>query len=130
MTAYGDLFRLAFEAAAGAYSGRDVPELVAEVVLKQELLWGPGQPAGPGGASDPHPGEGAATRIGDALAYDVALAYLCDRLGIEHDLGGPHAGPRARDQAERSVSEHLPGLEGVFSSAGRASGGPLADRQR
>ena len=33
-------------------------------------------------------GQGSAARISDELTYDVTLARLCDRLEIDHDLGG------------------------------------------
>lgn len=38
-------------------------------------------------------GGNSAARLGDALAYDMALVHLCDRLGIKHDLTGELAGP-------------------------------------
>ena len=59
-------------------------------------------------------GSSGAARLDDALAYDVALVHLCDRLGISHDLTGELAGPEARRRAERLVSERIPSLEGVL----------------
>jgi len=55
-------------------------------------------------------GQGSAARIGDALAYDVALVRLCERLHIDHDLAGETAGPEARRRAEDMIAVRLPSL--------------------
>jgi hypothetical protein len=55
-------------------------------------------------------GGGSAARIGAALTYDVALARLCERLQIDHDLAGETAGPQARRSAEDMVAARLPSL--------------------
>ena len=59
-------------------------------------------------------GASGAAGIGDALAYDVALIHLCERLGISHNMTGELAGPVARQRAERLVSELMPSLQGVL----------------
>jgi hypothetical protein len=61
-----------------------------------------------------------AGKLGDALAYDVALARLCDRLGLDHELAGESAGPLARRQAEVLVADSVPTLRDSFAERGGA----------
>ena len=55
-------------------------------------------------------GGDAASRLARALAYDVTLVRLCERLGIDHEMTGPRAGPTARRHAERVLEAKLPEL--------------------
>ncbi len=55
-------------------------------------------------------GGDAASRLARALAYDVTLIRLCERLGVEHDMTGPGAGPPARRHVERALAVRLPDL--------------------
>lgn len=62
-------------------------------------------------------GGDAATRLARALAYDVTLVRLCERLGVEHAMTGPAAGPPARRQVERALAGELPDLRAGLRQA-------------
>ncbi|MBO0728969.1 MAG: hypothetical protein J2P57_06890 [Acidimicrobiaceae bacterium] len=96
MSLYGELLRQVVDSEAG-WVDRPVPELVALVLARRADV--SGDTAGR-----------APSRLGDALSYDAALVHLCDRLGIEHDLLGPEAGPAARRQTEERLAGRLPAL--------------------
>ncbi len=97
MSVYSELLRLAL--ASDEPMERTLSDLVSQALVLRAA-------ASTGGNS--------AARLGDALAYDMALVHLCDRLGIKHDLTGELAGPGARRRAERLVSERIPSLESVL----------------
>lgn len=52
----------------------------------------------------------AAGRLSAALAYDMVLARLCRRFGVDEQLTGPEAGPVARRRAEDGVAPFVPTL--------------------
>lgn len=56
----------------------------------------------------------AATRLARCIAYDVALIRLCEKLGLDHPLTGPMAGPVARREAERLLASRVPKLQRVL----------------
>jgi hypothetical protein len=111
LSVYSELLRLAL--ADDTSPGRSVSELVTRAVTSR-------------GAA--HAGYGpTATRIADALAYDVALVRLCERLGVPHGLTGEAAAPDARRRAELLVLEQMPALDGVLArrtERGENRGGP------
>jgi hypothetical protein len=94
---YSELLRLALANAEPMESS--MSDLVSQAVARRAAVSG---------------GSGGAQRIGDSLAYDLALAHLCDRLGIRHDLVGELAGPEARKRAEQLVSARMPSLKSVL----------------
>jgi hypothetical protein len=94
-----------------------VGELVADVLTSRAALVGT-----PG--SKGHVQRGPADRIGDALAYDVALVRLCDRMDISHDLAGDRAGPAARHRAEESLAERFPSIAAVLEGDDPVPNGP------
>jgi hypothetical protein len=104
LSVYSELLRLAL--AGDDASDISLSDLVSRAVALRATATGSGN---------------SASRIGDALAYDVALVHLCDRLGISHDLAGEFAGPEARGRAEQLVLERIPSLEAVL--IGRAETG-------
>jgi hypothetical protein len=111
LSVYSELLRLAL--AGDKSTGSSVSELVARAVTSREAT------------QDRY--EAAATRIADALAYDVALVRLCERLGVEHELTGESAALDARRKAELLVLEQMPALDGVLvrrTERGENRGGP------
>ena len=93
VSVYSELLRRALQEKVA--DGRPLPDLVSEVVALRPTagVWGD-----------------VAARLGDQLAYDVALVQLCDRLGVAHALTGDLAGPLARRQAEIEIMGLLPSL--------------------
>ena len=97
MTVYAELLKLAL--AEEDLSGQSVEALVTEAVALKEGL---------NAQAD------AQTRLAAALAYDVALARLCESLGVTHELTGEAAGPVGRRRTERALATVLPTLEGAL----------------
>ncbi|MDA8045958.1 MAG: hypothetical protein M0Z30_12085 [Actinomycetota bacterium] len=52
----------------------------------------------------------SAIRIGDEIAYDMALIRLCRKLGLETGLTGGEPGPMARRRSEGMLAERLPAV--------------------
>jgi len=107
---YSELLRMAL---GDGRDGRDQPvgSLVAKALSCRARLEG----AATGEALSPH--ANPADRVGDGLAYDVALVRLCDRLGVEHDLTGDGDGVSARDGAEARLADRLPSIAPALGRA-------------
>jgi hypothetical protein len=110
VTIYSEMLRLAL--ADGSGTQRPIPELVAEL-LSRRLQVAPARTAA-GGPPAP-----VADRLGDLIAYDVALVQLCARLSIEHELAGEQVGPDERRRAEQMLAERLPSLASALTSMPR-----------
>lgn len=93
VTVYAELLKLALS--EGDPSEASVDDLVAEALERRASLSLSGD---------------AATRLAAAISYDSTLFRLCHRLGVDHDLTGPAAGPQARRRAERALASALPML--------------------
>lgn len=93
VSVYSEMLKLALDTDEQAAS--EVPDLVNEALSRR---------------LDLDCGGDAASRLARALAYDVTLVRLCERLGIAHDLTGGTAGPSARRQVERKLADRLPDL--------------------
>lgn len=59
----------------------------------------------------------AADRVADSLAYDAALARLCDRLALEHELTIDGDVRAARWRAEARLVGRLPTLAAALGVA-------------
>lgn len=105
MSIYSELLKMAL---AEASRGDDDPaSLLAEVVACRERVRGDDA-----GGTAP---AGTPERLGDLVAYDVALIRACRFLGIPHALadGGPTADERARVEASLAqVWQNLAGSDG------------------
>ena len=102
MSIYSELLKMALaEASPG---DEDPADLLAEVVACRERV----QDDDTGGTAS----VGAPERLGNRVAYDVALIRACRFLGIPHALtdGGPTAEERAR--VEASLARVWPTLAG------------------
>ena len=97
MTVYAELLKLAL--VEDEASNQSVEALVSDAVALKEGLNAPAD---------------AQTRLAASLAYDVALARLCERLGVTHELTGEAAGAVARRRTERALASVLPTLEGAL----------------
>jgi hypothetical protein len=97
VTVYAELLKLAL--AEEDASNQPTEALVADAIALKERL---------NAQAD------AQTRLAAALAYDVALARLCDSLALEHQLTGEAAGAVARRRTERALASVLPTLEGAL----------------
>lgn len=91
MTVYAEMLRMARQEGISAIPGDADP--VDHLLGRRSGLDGPGD---------------AATRLARSIAYDVALVELCERLGIEHPMMGPMAGPVARHETELLLSARIP----------------------
>jgi hypothetical protein len=100
MSVYSELVRIALAADYDESGSRALADLVARAVSLRVALLDTGDPS---------------ARIASAVAYDVALARVCDRAGVRHDLTGDRAGPDARHQAELHLLEHMPSLGTVLA---------------
>ena len=113
MSVYGDLLREVVTTEEEE-SDRPVSDLVSAVIARRAAI-----------GAEPTVGEprtsAASSRLGDLLYYDAALVTLCDRLGVDHDLVGPHAGPAARHAAERRLAARLPALSETLVETSRPS---------
>ena len=98
MSIYSELVRMVV--AEDESDARSLPDLVARVVALRSALCGAGDPA---------------ARVASAVAYDVALTRVCERVRIRHELTGELAGPEARHKAELQLLERMPSLDGVLS---------------
>jgi hypothetical protein len=96
---YSELVRMALAADDDDSESRSLPDLVARAVSLRAALLDAGDPS---------------VRIASAVAYDMALARVCDRAGIRNDLTGDRAGPEARHQAELHLLDHMPTLGAVL----------------
>lgn len=94
VTLYTDLLR-ARMAADAAPVGHRVAELVAALIAGRSRL----------GSAAHGPG-----RLDEALAYDLALARLCEALGIVHHLADPGSAGTARRSAEEALAVALPAV--------------------
>lgn len=97
MTVYAELLKLAL--VEDEPSDQSVETLVSEAVALKVRLTAPAD---------------SQTRLAAALAYDLALARLCDHLGVAHELTGEAAGPVGRRRTERALATVLPTLEGAL----------------
>lgn len=90
---------------------RPLAELISELLTCRTSVAAPGAT----GVTS----AGAADRIGDTLAYDLALARLCEHLSIDHGLtdDGPISTLRLR--AERRIGVRLPSIADLLG-AGRS----------
>jgi hypothetical protein len=113
MSVYGELLRQVVDSETDL-ADRPVAGLVALVLARRAGV--SGEPAGRGGPRSP-------SRLGDALSYDAALVFLCDRLDVPHDLLGPQAGPAARRDAEERLAGRLPALARTLADGGRGTSG-------
>ena len=93
MSVYAEMLKMALE--SDDQGDQTTSELVSRALSRR---------------SDLESGGDAASRLARALAYDVTLVRLCERLGIEHDMTGPAAGPPARRHVERALAAKLPDL--------------------
>ena len=91
VSVYAEMLKMALE--ADEHRDSPVPDLIAEALSCRVDL---------------DCGGDAASRLARALAYDVALVRLCERLGLPHDMMGPMAGPSARRHAERALAGTVP----------------------
>ena len=114
MSVYGDLLREVM-VSEEEESDRPVSDLVSTVIARRAAI---GTAPTAGGTRS----SAASSRLGDLLYYDAALVALCDRLGLDHDLVGPHAGPAARHAAERRLAARLPALSEALGEASRPGG--------
>ncbi|HEV8064659.1 MAG TPA: hypothetical protein VGP46_07495 [Acidimicrobiales bacterium] len=94
MTLYAQLLTIALEDRE-ADERRPTSELISRVIAQRAFL---------------AETKDRADRVSGALAYDVALARLCERLQIDHELTGEQAGPPARLATERLLLQRLPSL--------------------
>jgi hypothetical protein len=100
LTIYAQLLLVALSDAE-TYASPPISDLISRAVANRSML-----------ASAPSHQD----RVEAALAYDVALVRLCERLQIDHDLAGELAGPDARLRAECFLMARLPSLTGAFKS--------------
>jgi hypothetical protein len=79
---------------------RSLPELLAHAISLRPALRDAGDPT---------------ARVAAAVAYDVALIRICERVNVPHGLASERAGPEARYQAEVHLLDHLPSLGGLLA---------------
>jgi hypothetical protein len=98
MSVYSELVRMAL--ADDESDALSLADLLARAVSLRSALLGVGDPA---------------ARIASAVAYDVALTRVCERVKVPHDLTSERAGPEARYKAESQLLDHMPSLGGVLT---------------
>ena len=91
MSVYAEMLKMALE--ADEHKDGSVPDLIDRALTCRVDL---------------DCGGDAASRLARALAYDVALVRLCERVGVPHDMMGPMAGPSARRHVERALAGSVP----------------------
>lgn len=104
MSVYGELLRMSLDT-EGSRRDRTVAELVSRTLEQKAALRGSVRSVTDGGAN-----AAPEERLSFELSYDVCLVQLCERLGLDHELLGPMAGPRARRDAEERLAEQMPEL--------------------
>jgi hypothetical protein len=97
VSVYSELLRVAVES-NDPLPGQTIGECVSAAIAYRARL--------AGGAT----GRRAADRIGDELAYDVALVRLCQRLAIPHDFLGDGPPDDTRRDAESRLAARLPSI--------------------
>ncbi len=91
MSVYAEMLKIALD--ADEHKDSPLPDLISQALSCRVDLDCGGDAAG---------------RLARALAYDVALVRLCERLGVPHDMTGPMAGPSARRHVERALAGSVP----------------------
>jgi len=111
VSVYSDMLRSRLETDPDS-SGRTTPELVAEVIRRRAEV----------DKAEVVPGEQPDGGLAAALAYDAALARLCDHLDVAHRLTEGLPPGEARRGAERALAAHLPALTETALRSGAATG--------